>query len=220
MEHNRHSPLPSVTEVSTGNDRAGTIAVMHVRANSIDDEIRVTVDAAVELANVAAGHPLPDLEELAPLDRLRSVLVDYEFVRARTASEAELGALADRMVSVGRLVRWLPDAELAEAVESINAQLEASAIAPSLSAHDGYALHIHWTGPQTPFAHQVAVDLLMALAQSLCDHGTDRFGRCAADDCDRVFHDATKNRSRRFCADPRCASRTHTAAHRARHSNG
>ncbi|MCB0966741.1 MAG: CGNR zinc finger domain-containing protein [Ilumatobacter sp.] len=189
---------------------------MHVRANSIDDEIRLTVDAAVELANVVHGEPLPDLEPLEPLERLRAVLVDFEFLRARTAADAELGAFADRMVSIGRLISSLPDSDLADAVERINAQLEAAAIAPSLSAHDGFALHIHWTGPSTPFAHQVAVDLLMALAQTLCDHGTDRFGRCAADDCDRVFHDTTKNRSRRFCADPRCASRTHTAAHRAR----
>ena len=189
---------------------------MHVRANSIDDEIRLTVDAAVELANVVHGEPLPDLEPLQPLERLRAVLVDFEFLRARTAADAELGAFADRMVSIGRLISSLPDSDLADAVERINAQLEAAAIAPSLSAHDGFALHIHWTGPSTPFAHQVAVDLLMALAQTLCDHGTDRFGRCAADDCDRIFHDTTKNRSRRFCADPRCASRTHTAAHRAR----
>ncbi|MEO6571207.1 MAG: CGNR zinc finger domain-containing protein [Ilumatobacteraceae bacterium] len=35
-----------------------------------------------------------------------------------------------------------------------------------------------------------------------------------------MFYDATKNRSRRFCSDPRCASRTHTAAHRARTIDG
>ena len=191
---------------------------MHVRADSIDDEIRLTVDAAVELANISAGEPLPEHESLPDLERLRAVLVDYEFLRARGATDAELGAFADRLVSVGRLVRSLPDVDLSDAVEAINAQLEAAAIAPSLSAHDGFALHIHWTGPRTPFAHQVAVDLLMALAQTLCDHGTERFGRCAAEECERVFHDTTKNHSRRFCTDPRCASRTHTAAHRARQS--
>ena len=34
--------------------------------------------------------------------------------------------------------------------------------------------------------------------------------------CDHLFYDATRNGSRRFCSDPRCASRTHTADHRAR----
>jgi predicted RNA-binding Zn ribbon-like protein len=125
-------------------------------------------------------------------------------------------AFADRCLPLARLATSLPGADLTETVTSVNGSLESSAIAPSLSAHDGFALHIHWTSPTTPFAHQVAVDLLMALAQTLCDHGVERFGRCAAEACEHVFYDSTKNRSRRFCSDPKCASRTHTAAHRAR----
>lgn len=189
---------------------------MYVSADSLDEEVRVTVDAVVELANVIAGEPHPDVVGLERLEQIRSVLVEHDFQRAQRADDGELAALADRLVPIGRLVRSLPDVELADAVGSLNGHLEAAAIAPSLSAHDGFALHIHWTGPSTPFAHQVAVDVLMALAQTLCDHGVARFGRCAAGDCDRVFYDTTKNRSRRFCTDPRCASRTHTAAHRAR----
>ena len=189
---------------------------MHVRADSLDEEVRITVDAATELANVVAGEPLPEVEQLAPQEQLRTVLVEHDFVRARTASAAELDAVADRLVPLARLVRALPGSDLPAIVDAVNAQLDSAAIAPSLSSHDGFALHIHWTPPSTPFAHQVVVDLLMAVAQTLCDHGTQRFGRCAADDCERVFYDTTKNRSRRFCTDPRCASRTHTAAHRAR----
>lgn len=189
---------------------------MHVNADSLDTEVRLTVDAATELANVVAGEPLPDIEHLDRSAQLRRVLSDHDFLRARDATEAEMSAFSDRMMSVARLIRSLPGAGLPEAVSAVNAELEAAAIAPSLSAHDGFPLHIHWTAPSTPFAHQVAVDLLMAVAQTLCDHGTERFGRCAAEDCQRVFYDATKNRSRRFCTDPRCASRTHTAAHRAR----
>ena len=192
---------------------------MYVSAGSLDEEVRVTVDAAVELANVVAGEPHHDVEGLEPTEQLRAVLVEHDFLRAAGADAGDLGALADRFVSIGRVVRYLPDADLADAVDALNGHLEAAAIAPSLSAHDGFALHIHWTSPSTPFAHQVAVDVLMALAQTLCDHGVERFGRCAADDCERVFYDVTKNRSRRFCSDPRCASRTHTAAHRARRSH-
>ncbi len=193
---------------------------MYVRTDSIDAEIGTTVDAAAELSNVLAGQPVagPDAVADRP-EQIRRVLADHEFVRVHSATAEELAALNDRLVSIGRIVRSLPTSELEEAVTAVNAQLEACAIAPSLSSHDGFPLHIHWTGPSTPFAHQVAVDLLMALAQTLCDHGTARFGQCAADDCDRVFYDTTKNRSRRFCADPRCASRTHTAAHRARQSS-
>jgi hypothetical protein len=189
---------------------------MFVNAASLDEEIRVTVDAATELTNALADADAAGDDHGRLAERLRAVLVAHDFARAATASPAEMEAFADRCVPLARLVGSFPDADLADAVARVNTALESSAIAPSLSAHDGFALHIHWTPATTPFAHQVAVDLLMAVAQTLCDHGVTRFGRCAADECDHVFYDATKNRSRRFCSDPRCASRTHTAAHRAR----
>lgn len=190
---------------------------MHIRTASLDEEIAATVDAALELANLMARPDLPHDDQLV---EFRRVLVDHEFVRARAATSDEMAALVDRTSTLGRLLDRLPDVELAEAVAMVNVELESSAIAPSLSAHDGFALHIHWTSPSTPFAHQVVVDVLMAIAQTLCDHGVARFGRCAADGCERLFYDTTKNRSRRFCADQRCASRTHTAAHRARQAAG
>lgn len=192
---------------------------MYVRSDNLDEEVRITTDTVVALVNGPIDGDDADGGD-GPVDPewVRQVLVEHEFVRAAEASVAEIAELVDRIGPIARLVRALPDAVLAEAVESLNHQLRACAIAPSLSAHDGSALHIHWTGAESPFAHQVVVDLLMALAQVLCDHGTDRFGRCGADGCDRVFHDTTKNRSRRFCDDPRCASRTHTAAHRARNA--
>ena len=186
---------------------------VYVRTDSLDEEVRVTVDAAMAIANEvgSGGRDRPALASA-----VRTVLTDHEFLRVAGATDDEIAELIDRCRPIGRLVRSLPDLDLVVAVESVNHQLSACAIAPSLSAHDGFALHIHWTNADAAFAHQVAVDLLMAVAQTLCDHGTDRFGRCAAADCDRVFFDTTKNRSRRFCDDPRCASRTHTAAHRAR----
>ena len=42
-----------------------------------------------------------------------------------------------------------------------------------------------------------------------------RLARCAADRCDDVLVDLSKNRSRRFC-DTSCANRTNVAAYRAR----
>jgi predicted RNA-binding Zn ribbon-like protein len=188
---------------------------MHVHADSLDAEIQGTVDAAVELTNAIADDP-SDGDAAVLARHLRRVLVDHDFLRASAATDAEMEAFTDRCVPIARLMTRLPDADLRDAVQRVNTALESCAIAPSLSAHDGLALHIHWTPATTPFAHQVAVDLLMAVAQTLCDHGTGRFGRCAADDCDHLFYDGTKNRSRRFCSDARCASRTHTAAHRAR----
>jgi predicted RNA-binding Zn ribbon-like protein len=110
----------------------------------------------------------------------------------------------------------LPGAEPEPTVAWINTQLAGIHITPSLTDHDGADLHIHWTPAAATFDDQVVADFLMALAQELCDHGTGRFGTCAASDCEHLFYDVTRNGSRRFCADPRCASRTHTAEHRSR----
>ncbi len=203
--------------MSGDDDAIATLGAVHVRPDSLDEEVRVTVDAAISIANELALEPADGSPPLT--DAVRSILIAREFLRAGSAEESELAELIDRCQPIGRLVRSLPDGDLTDSVEALNHQLRACAIAPTLSAHDGYALHIHWTAAHSSFAHQAAVDLLMALAQTVCDHGTERFGRCGATDCERVFFDTTKNRSRRFCDDPRCASRTHTAAHRARQSD-
>jgi predicted RNA-binding Zn ribbon-like protein len=45
--------------------------------------------------------------------------------------------------------------------------------------------------------------------------GVERLGTCAAEGCDQVFVDVSRNRSKRFC-DTACAARTKQAAYRAR----
>jgi hypothetical protein len=178
-----------------------------------DTEVRLTIEALVDLANALADAAAdPDGGDVD----VRTLLHDHRFSRAAGASTAAIDRVEQRVGSmVARLVE-LPGAEPEPTVAWINAQLSGIHITPSLTDHDGADLHIHWTPDAATFDDQVVADFLMALAQEVCDHGTTRFGRCAASDCDRLFYDVTRNGSRRFCADPRCASRTHTADHRRR----
>lgn len=44
-------------------------------------------------------------------------------------------------------------------------------------------------------------------ADLLCSEQIDRVGQCAADDCDWLFLDTSKNRSRRWCRMDRCGNR-------------
>ncbi len=44
----------------------------------------------------------------------------------------------------------------------------------------------------------------------------DRLRTCAADDCDDVLVDLSKNRSKRYCATGNCGNRANVAAYRAR----
>lgn len=182
---------------------------MEVTPGHHDAEIRLTVEAMVDLVN--ALHDA----EVGAID-VREILVRHGFTRAPTADEAEVDRLEGRLRELLADLRSLPDAGVDEAAAWINGALRAVPVEPWLIEHDGAPLHIHWTRSESSFDDQILGDIVMALAQELVDHGTARFGRCGADDCDHLFHDTTRNHSRRFCADPRCASRTHTATHRAR----
>lgn len=177
-------------------------------------EIRLTLEATVDLVNVL--NDAVDDHVLVDAAVIRSLLGRHGFTRAEGAPDAEVAEL-DRRISalLGRFVE-LPDEQALDASDWVNAELASLPIAPAAVTHDGAPLHIHWTPTTASFDDQVVADILMALAQELCDHGTKRFGRCAASDCEHLYYDATRNGSRRFCADPRCASRTHTADHRAR----
>lgn len=182
-----------------------------------DTEIRLTLEAMVDLVNALADTSLdPDND---PVD-VRSLLADHRFSRAPAASAAALARVEERVGSMVDTLLSLPDADSDSTVAWINEQLAGIHITPSLTDHDGADLHIHWTPGTATFDDQVIADFLMALAQEVCDHGTTRFGTCAASDCAHLFYDVTRNGSRRFCADPRCASRTHTADHRARRRTG
>lgn len=178
---------------------------MYVRTDSLEAEMRLAVEAVVELTN-AGTDP----------DAIRAVLVGHRYSGAAEASVDDLEAVAVAFAPVAELARSLPGADLGAAVAGCNGLLAARAVRPSIQTHDGTPIHIHWTERSAEFADQVVTDMVMALAHTLCDTGVGRFGTCGATDCGDLFFDTTRNHSRRFCTDPKCASRTHTAEHRAR----
>lgn len=171
-----------------------------------DTEIRLTLEAAVDFMNAVADDDL----------NARELLEEHGFLRATKASEASIKRVEQRMRSLTQDFMSLPGADADDTTAWVNIELAQIEIVPSLTVHNNAPLHIHWTPASATFDDQVIADVLMAIAQEVCDHGTSRFGTCAATDCEHLFYDSTRNGSRRFCADPRCASRTHTADHRAR----
>ena len=175
-------------------------------SSATQSEIRLTIEVAFELANALADGDTD----------VRRTLHEAGFSRAAQASAASVDRLTARLRDLAPVLEQLHGLDTDGAALRINEQLTELPIAPSISGHDGLAAHIHWTPTTATFDDQVISDIVMALAQEVCEHGTARFGRCDASGCDWLFYDATRNRSRRFCSDPRCASRTHTADHRAR----
>lgn len=180
-------------------------------ASVTQSEFRITLDTTFELLNGLVSNPPDDVA----VDT-RAVLVARGFTRAGNASDASVQRLENRLRALGPFLRSLPDTEAEAAIGRVNEELTELPITPSIAAHDGVGPHMHWTPSTATFDDQVMADILMSLAHELCDNGTIRFGRCGASDCNDLFYDSTRNRSRRFCDDPRCASRTHTADHRAR----
>lgn len=193
---------------------------MHVTSGHHEEEVRLTLEAAIDVVNALLDAEAPGDARTTSGDALnaeiRRLLVDHGFTRAADASEVSIERFTATMRTLLPRVRGLATDTVDDAVRWVNDELRSAPIEPGLIAHHGAPLHIHWTSASSTFDDQVTADILMALALELVDHGTGRFGICAADQCAHLFYDATRNRSRRFCADPRCASRTHTAHHRAR----
>ena len=169
-------------------------------------EIRLTLEVTVDIANALDAGSLDT----------RRVLDEAGFSRAADASEASVQRVTARMKALLPLLHDLPGSDQETITNRVNVELKKLPISPSVVDHHGIGPHIHWTPTSASFDDQIITDVLMALAQELCDNGTSRFGSCAASDCDDLFYDGTRNRSKRFCSDPRCANRTHTADHRAR----
>jgi CGNR zinc finger len=177
-------------------------------ASVTESEHRITLDAMVDLTNAFTDHDVDP----------RAILTDAGFSRAPDASAASIQRVIQRIAALAPLLTNLPDLDTESAATQVTEELTEIPITPSIVDHGGSGPHIHWTPPTARFDDQVIADILMALAQEICDNGTIRFGTCGADGCNHLFYDATRNRSKRFCSDSRCASRTHTADHRRRRS--
>lgn len=178
---------------------------MHVKSAN-QSEIRLTLETTIAVAN---GIETADYDVIQELH-------DAGFSRVRDADSQAVDRLLIRIRGLLSLIRDLPDAPLEALTTRINAELDKVPVSPSLVDHDEIGMHLHWTPATATLDDRVITDILIALAHELCDNGTTRIGRCDASDCENLFFDGTRNHSKRFCADQRCATRTHTADHRAR----
>jgi predicted RNA-binding Zn ribbon-like protein len=163
--------------------------------------------AAADLVNTGrqAEEQLPDV---AALD---AFVERWQWTGDRTHDEAELDAVRALRPRLARL--WYADED--EAVEIVNALLRKHRALPQLVRHGGWDYHVHAAPADAPLADRMAVDAAMAFSEVIRLKALDRLRVCAAEDCEDVVVDVSKNASRRFC-DTSCANRTNVAAYRAR----
>jgi predicted RNA-binding Zn ribbon-like protein len=176
---------------------------------SFAHDTEVSLNATAALVNTGRG----DVEELPDLAALDSFVGHWRWTGGRTHDQAEL----DAVLSLRSRLAGLWEMATGDTVILVNTLLRDASALPQLVKHDGWDYHIHATSPDAPLADRMAVDAAMALADVIRSGELARLRVCAADDCDDVLVDLSKNRSRRFCS-LTCANRVNVAAYRSRRS--
>ncbi|MDT4939921.1 MAG: hypothetical protein QOJ34_10, partial [Pseudonocardiales bacterium] len=128
------------------------------------------------------------------------------------AELAAVQALRPRLRQV-----WYEDKD--GAVTLVNGLLREGSALPYLTKHDEWDYHLHATSADQPLADRMMVEAAMAFVDVIRTDELDRLRVCAADDCEDVVVDLSKNRSRRFC-ERGCGNRANVAAYRARKRSG
>ena len=85
-----------------------------------------------------------------------------------------------------------------------------------LARHDEWDWHMHVTRPDAPLADPIAAETAMAFLDLIRSDALGRLRICAAEDCDDVLIDLSKNSSKRYCTAGNCGNRANVAAYRAR----
>jgi predicted RNA-binding Zn ribbon-like protein len=174
-------------------------------------DTEVALAAAAALVNTAPHSSDGSVEELPDVVALETFLTPWQWTGIRSRDDAELAAVRRLRPRLARLWRVEED----EAVDIVNELLRDFRALPQLVKHNGWDYHLHATPPEAPLASRMAVEAAMALTDVIRMGELSRLRVCAADDCNNVVVDLSKNRSRRYC-EAGCGNRANVAAYRAR----
>lgn len=175
-------------------------------------DTEVALRSVVNLINTSANG-VDTLQTPVDLD---AFLDAEEFTGARAGNEAELRSIK-RLRS---LLASLWSADESTAAKTVNQLLSEAKALPQLVKHDHWDWHLHATTPDAPLADRMGTEAAMAIIDVIRSKEMDRMLVCAADDCDAVVLDLSRNRSKRYCDTGNCANRAHVAAYRARKAAG
>jgi predicted RNA-binding Zn ribbon-like protein len=170
---------------------------------------------AVELVNEltlehAFGRPVPPTE---PFSAVRRVL-EIDPVLAAELRPRDVPAFIALAAQLRRVFGDLHHGDIDAAANRLNELLAAHPAHPHLAKDDGrWRVHHHPVDAGlVPMATAVSAE---AMARMIGAGDGGRLGTCDSHDCDRVFLDASKNGSRRFCSTT-CQNRVKAAAFRRR----
>ena len=171
------------------------------------DDTDAALQAAVALVNSTdePGDPLGSVADLS------AFLASWPYTGRLDATQDELDAVRRLRPALKTLLL----AERDEAAEIVNGMLAKAKALPQLQRHDHWDWHVHAVDPDRPLGERVVVETAMAMVDVIRADEMSRLDTCAADDCDDVVLDLSRNRSRRYCSTT-CGNREAVAAYRAR----
>ncbi len=174
----------------------------------------VALRTAAALVNTAAGElPATGEDTLTTTEELHDFYVEWGWTGRHDGDAAELDevrALRPRLRAV-----WLAAHDEEAVVAEVNDLLRAGRALPQLVEHDDYGWHIHATDSDATLAQRMQVEAAMAFVDVIRAGELSRLRVCAAQDCDDVLVDLSRNRSKRYC-EGGCGNRLAAAAYRSR----
>jgi predicted RNA-binding Zn ribbon-like protein len=166
--------------------------------------------AAAALVNTDPGVGSGE-DTLLTEQELVAFLDETGWSGSRAGDRAELDAVRALRPRLRQMWRLEED----ELVAAVNRVLTESQALPQLVDHDDLGWHIHAVPQEAPLATRMLVEAAMAFTDVIRSQDLDRLKDCAADDCDNVVLDLSRNRSKRFCEDG-CGNRENVRAYRDR----
>jgi predicted RNA-binding Zn ribbon-like protein len=186
-----------------------------------DSHVTTLLGTTVALVNrltsgLDGGHPVtPPTDDADLRASVRDALNSQGYdVRLRTVTAADARMIASAVSEARRVIVDVDAGDLRTAARRTNVLLRTTGARPQLDDHAG-VWNLHFHGPDDSLGVGWSAGIAAGLAMALGTTDAGRLGVCAADRCDRVHLDTSRNGGRRFCS-TRCQSRTKAAAHRAR----
>ncbi|WNV86954.1 CGNR zinc finger domain-containing protein [Umezawaea sp. Da 62-37] len=169
----------------------------------------------VVLCNTDPGASRSGADELATVEQLADLLAGYPFTGRIDHDEVELQDIRRTRDLLRRV--WTLGRD--DAVVAVNGMLRDAKALPYLTRHDGLDWHMHATAPEAPLAERFRVEAALALMDVIRMNETGRLRVCAADDCNGLLLDLSRNALKRFCG-VRCGNRMNMIAFRERQAGG
>jgi len=191
-----------------------------------DSHVMRLLEATVALVNATTegydgGRAVEVLTGSALRDAIASALADASpgaDARPRVSAD-DATALVALAVDVREVFAATDSGDLDAAANRVNALLLATGARPQLDHTPEHGWNLHFHAPDDTLARGWSAGIAAGLALALGSDLAGRLGICAADKCDRVYVDTSKNGRRRFCS-TRCQNRVKAAAHRDRAAAG